>query len=97
RNRRSDDGAMSPPVTDPAPFAVGSIIAGKYKLRELPGEGGMGAVYLAENLDIGRHVAIKLLHARLGRDASVMARFRQVAPSPAAIDHPGIVAVLDMA
>ncbi|MBV8762300.1 MAG: protein kinase [Deltaproteobacteria bacterium] len=79
-----------------AVFAVGSVIAGKYRLDRLLGEGGMGAVYLAENLDIGRPVAIKVLRAQLGRDEAVMSRFRQEARSAAAVDHPGIVQVLDM-
>ena len=79
-----------------AVFTIGTLIAGKYRLDRMLGEGGMGAVYLAENVDIGRQVAIKVLRAQLGRDEAVMSRFRQEARAAAAVDHPGIVQVLDM-
>ncbi len=79
-----------------ASLATGALLAGKYRIEKLLGAGGMGAVYLAENTDIARHVAIKVLHAGLGRDDDVMKRFRQEARASAAIGHPNIVDVLDM-
>jgi serine/threonine-protein kinase len=75
---------------------IGAVLAGKYRIDQLLGEGGMGAVYLAENVAIGRTVAIKLLHAALARDPALLARFRQEARAAAAIGHPGIVEVLDL-
>jgi serine/threonine-protein kinase len=77
-------------------LAPGSLLGGKYRIEKLLGEGGMGAVYLAENLDIGRKVAIKVLHANLAKDEQLLVRFRQEARATAAIGHPGIVDVLDM-
>lgn len=72
------------------------MLAGKYRLDQLLGEGGMGSVWLGENTDIGRAVAIKFLHADLAADQEMMSRFRMEARAAAAIGHPGIVDVLDM-
>jgi serine/threonine protein kinase len=75
---------------------VGDLLAGKYRVEALLGRGGMGAVYLAENTDIGRKVAIKVLNPELARDPDTLARFKQEARAAAAIGHPGIVDVLDL-
>jgi serine/threonine-protein kinase len=84
------------PVTDDFTLELGSTLAGKYKILRVLGAGGMGAVYLAENTAIARQVAIKVLHARMGRDAATLKRFRQEARATATIGHPGVVDVLDM-
>ena len=74
----------------------GTLIAGKYELEGLLGEGGMGAVYQATNLAIGRRVAIKILHAAVADREDVRQRFELEAKAAAVISHPGIVDVLDM-
>lgn len=56
----------------------------------------MGAVYEAENLTIGRKVAIKVLHAQFATNPQVVQRFHQEARAAAAIGHPNIIEVLDM-
>lgn len=75
---------------------AGTIIAGKYELEGLLGEGGMGAVYQATNLAIGRRVAIKILNAAVANREDVRRRFELEAKAAAVISHPGIVDVLDM-
>ncbi len=75
--------------------ATGLIIAGKYKLLESIGSGGMSEVYRAENLVLGREVALKLLHPGHAGDESLTARFFQEAQSISRIRHPGIVEVID--
>jgi serine/threonine-protein kinase len=75
---------------------IGSLLGGKYRIEKLLGHGGMGAVYLAENVDIGRKVAIKILHADFATDAGILQRFRMEARAAAQIGHPGIVDVLDL-
>ena len=75
---------------------TGTLIAGKYELEGLLGEGGMGAVYQATNLAIGRRVAIKILHAAVAEREDVRMRFELEAKAAAVISHPGIVDVLDM-
>ncbi len=79
-----------------APQAViGSIIAGRYKLRQEIGEGGMGSVYLAEQLQpVKRQVALKLI--KPGMDSrTVLARFESERQALALMDHPHIAKVLD--
>jgi serine/threonine-protein kinase len=73
----------------------GLVIGGKYRLLERIGVGGMSEVYRAENLLIGRVVALKLLAPDQANDKSLAARFFQEAQSASRIRHPGIVDVLD--
>ncbi len=68
---------------------------GNYRITRLLGEGGMGAVYLAEHPGIGRKAAVKVLHPHFTKDPEIATRFFNEAKSANAIQHPGIVAVLD--
>ncbi len=81
------------PQTD---LDLGTLLGAKYRIEELLGEGGMGSVYGAENVDIGRKVAIKILHSGVAGDRAMVTRFRQEARAAAACGHPGIVDVLDL-
>lgn len=59
---------------------AGTVLGGKYRLRALLGEGGMGAVWIADNLAIkGAEVAVKVLHAHFARETETVQRFRQEA------------------
>ena len=69
---------------------------GRYQLRELLGAGGMGVVFLAEDLSLGRSVAIKVLPTELSSDRNIVARFRREAKTAASLDHPGIIPVLSV-
>ena len=75
---------------------VGATIAGKYRVKRRLGYGGMGSVYKAENLAIGRTVAIKLLHHHLADDGVTLARFQREARATASVGHPHVVEILDM-
>jgi serine/threonine-protein kinase len=68
-------------------------IGQKYGVIELLGEGGMGRVYLAEDMDLGRKVAIKVLSENLAGNREYTERFRREARAVAAIGHPNIVQV----
>lgn len=78
------------------PALIGRTIAGRYRVLGLIGEGGMGAVYVAEHLLLKRKVAIKRLHSDLTGDKKAVARFQREAKAAAAIGHEHIVEVLDM-
>jgi hypothetical protein len=67
-----------------------------YEIRSVLGEGGMGAVYLAEHPMIARQVAVKVLHPSFAREPEMVARFINEAKAANAIGHPGIVDVLDV-
>ncbi len=74
----------------------GLVIAGKYVVKKLIGEGGMGVVLEAENTVIQLPVAIKLLHNVLAQNENAMKRFQQEARTATATGHAHIVEIYDM-
>ncbi len=88
---------MSTPDTASATAAdrVGELISGRYRITALLGEGGMGAVYLAEHVHMKKRLALKLLHPALAGNEEVIARFRREAEAAAHLDHPNVVAATD--
>jgi serine/threonine protein kinase len=72
------------------------VIAGKFTLLRLIAEGGAGAVFEAEDILIGRRVALKLMHPRLAHDPEIVRRFRREAQATAAVQHPNVVTVFEM-
>jgi len=75
-------------------LAVGQEFDGYLIKREL-GRGGMGVVYLAEQLRLGRDVALKAIAAELSTDAGYKARFQREARLAASLDHPNVVPVFE--
>lgn len=73
----------------------GDLLAGKYLLTRVLGEGGMGTVFAAHEETLGRDVAVKLLHARGLRPETVFRGMRREARALAAVDHPNIVRVIE--
>src|ERR1700760_3006407 len=71
---------------------VGSQFAG-YRIESLVGRGGMGVVYRATQLDLGRVVALKLIAPDALDDAAARARFVSEARHAAAIEHPNVVPI----
>jgi len=76
---------------------VGQTVAGRYKVVRLLGEGGMGAVYLAEQQMGGtsRKVALKTLHKHLSHDPSIKARFEREVETVVKLEHPNTIQVFD--
>ncbi len=74
---------------------LGSVLEGRYRLDAVLGEGGMGVVYLAEHLKLGRSVAVKVLQADLASNELLKRRFEREAKTLAAMSHPHIVSVTD--
>jgi serine/threonine-protein kinase len=84
--------APPPPRRD----LTGKTIGGKYLVRTVLGEGGMGTVFEAEHLTIGRSVAVKVLHPNQARKKNAVRRFHQEARAAGAIGHPNICEVYDL-
>jgi len=68
---------------------------GIYQFDQLIGQGGMGAVYRGRQLNLGRSIAIKILHRHHGADYAYAERFRREAQALAQMNHPNIVSVYD--
>jgi serine/threonine protein kinase len=75
--------------------AAGTLVAGRYRLLRPLGQGGMAAVELAEDVELGRTVAVKLLRDGLADDADVRRRFLREARLAGGVAHPNVVRVYD--
>ncbi len=74
---------------------IGRVFLGRYETRRLLGEGGMGKVYLARQLDLGRDVVIKVMHEHIAADPKFRARFKRETELMARFEHPGAVTLYD--
>ena len=81
--------------TSTAADLVGAIVADRYRILEKLGEGGMGTVYLAEHVKMGRMSAIKVISKSLTQDADAIARFNREAANASRINHPNVCAIYD--
>src|SRR5689334_12477225 len=79
----------------PAPLAPGVVLDGRYRIVRLVAEGGMGAVYEAEAVRIGRPVAVKVLHSAFARSPLEVERFRREARIAVQVSSPHVVEMLD--
>jgi len=79
----------------PATNLVGQVIADRYHVVKKLGEGGMGQVYLAEHVKMGRRSAIKVMNPSLTHDPDAVARFNREASNASRITHPNVCAVYD--
>ena len=74
---------------------INTVFDGRYRILRKLGAGGMANVYLAEDEELGRRVAIKILNDRYANDELFIERFRREAKSAAGLSHPNIVSIYD--
>jgi eukaryotic-like serine/threonine-protein kinase len=74
---------------------IDTVFDGRYRILRKLGAGGMANVYLAEDQELGRRVAIKILNDRHANDDQFVERFRREAKNAAGLSHPNIVSVYD--
>jgi serine/threonine protein kinase len=87
-----EDQDQAPQRLDPLP---GRIIAGNFRIDGLIGSGAMGNVYKAEQLSLGKQVAIKVLHPHLMGDEKLVGRFKREAKSASLLNHPNSIQIID--
>lgn len=79
----------------PASDLVGEVVADRYHVIKKLGEGGMGQVYLAEHVKMGRRSAIKVMNPSMVHDPDAVARFNREASNASRITHPNVCAIYD--
>ncbi|HMC18426.1 MAG TPA: serine/threonine-protein kinase, partial [Gemmatimonadales bacterium] len=81
--------------SSPGTDLVGQVLADRYHVVRKLGEGGMGQVYLAEHVKMGRKSAIKVMSPSMTHDPDAVARFNREAANASRISHPNVCAVYD--
>jgi serine/threonine-protein kinase len=79
----------------PSDPLIGQLIADRYQILSLIGEGGMGRVYLAEHVRMGRKSAVKVINPALATTADAISRFNREAANACKINHPNVAQVYD--
>lgn len=79
----------------PADAIVGTVVAERYLITELLGEGGMGKEYLGQHVKLPRRAAVKVLHQNMVREADAVARFNREATNASKIDRERVARVFD--
>ncbi len=74
---------------------LGSVVADRYHILKKLGEGGMGTVYLAEHVKMGRKSALKVMNPGMNTDADAIARFNREASNASRLSHPNICGIYD--
>jgi serine/threonine protein kinase len=92
RNTNLGFGAAPRPARDPL---IGQTVAGRFKVEELIGQGGMGKVYRARHLALDRLVCLKMLRPALLEDPTLVGRFEREAKAASRLNHPNGIQVLD--
>ncbi len=93
---RADRSSTDDAPARPAAEAAGTVIAGRYKLLQQIGEGGMGTVWMADQTEpVKRRVAVKLIRVERGQSRTVLSRFEAERQAIALMDHPHIAKLLD--
>ncbi len=74
---------------------IGRTIDDRYRILDRLGEGGMGTIYIAEHLTLGKRVALKTVHPEFAGDGAVAERFAREATATAKLDHPHVASAID--
>jgi serine/threonine-protein kinase len=85
----------SQPTTDKIDSLLARVIAGNFRIEKLIGSGAMGNVYKAEQLSLGKAVAVKVLHRHLMGDDKLVMRFKREAKSASLLNHPNSIQIID--
>ncbi|MCA9718108.1 MAG: serine/threonine protein kinase, partial [Myxococcales bacterium] len=84
-----------PEALEPEESLTGRVLDGRYRVYELLGKGGMGAVYRAEHVELGRVCAVKVLLPRYTSNENAVRRFRREARASSRVNHENVVEIYD--
>jgi serine/threonine protein kinase len=87
--------SAAPVYVAPVDPLLGQILAGRYQIQRKLGEGGMGAVYLAQHTVLEKAVALKVLHGEFARKPDLVERFMQEARAASRIRHENVIDISD--
>src|SRR5215471_9963640 len=93
RNCPNDGSALLLKATDDP--LIGKTIADRYLIKELLGVGGMGRVYVAEHVALGRKSAVKVINPSHANSAEAISRFNREAANASRINHPNVAQIYD--
>ena len=88
-------GATQLPSENAPPSWIGRVLDDRYRVDRLLGEGGMGAVFVAEHLTLHKQVALKVVRAELAGNGEVATRFAREAMATAQFEHPHVASAID--
>jgi len=83
-------------ATQSLPFSIGSVLASRYELRALLGEGGMGTVFRAYDRELDEDVALKVLHVSAANDTATLTRFRREVKLARRVTHRNVARTFDL-
>src|SRR5690348_2391844 len=86
---------MSDAPQSPMDPLIGQVIADRYQILSALGEGGMGRVYLAEHVRMGRKSAVKVMSPNMALSADAITRFNREAANASRINHPNVAQIYD--
>jgi eukaryotic-like serine/threonine-protein kinase len=81
---------------NPATFEPRDVLGGRYEILKLLGQGGMGAVYKAQDRELDRPVALKLIRAEMASSPAILARFKQELLLSRQVTHKNVVRIYDL-
>jgi len=88
--------SKTPPSAAGEALEVGSVLAGRYEILKLLGQGGMGAVYKARDTELDRVVALKLIRPELARNPEILKRFKQELILARQVTHKNVIRIFDL-
>lgn len=88
-------GNQSQQKTQPVDPLIGKVLDARYELVKLLGRGGMGAVYQANHLGVGKLVAVKIMHAQYMLDERATMRFKHEVKAMSSLSHPNLIGIID--
>jgi serine/threonine-protein kinase len=93
--RGATDPGFRPSQAATADPLVGTVIANRFQVEDLIGQGGMGKVYRARHLALDRQIVLKMLKPQLLEDPTLVGRFEREAKAASRLNHPNVIQVLD--